>query len=195
MSLAQKTWTGTSLHEVVLAWLRAERETNVAQALSTLPAAIWFPGLSNLLDRPNLSDPDENRARLRILHLIRNIFIAEIPPDTTWYEVHNLTDKDLNELYVVNFPGEWNDRNDSNELVKVARRKQIVLRALPSVWQPPILWGHDRNGPFTIIEGNKRLTAYAGSGQSGLNIPILVGLSPMSCVWHILDHCGFLFRT
>jgi hypothetical protein len=34
--------------------------------------------------------------------MIRNVFVVEIPPDTEWYEVHSLTDKELAELRVVN---------------------------------------------------------------------------------------------
>jgi hypothetical protein len=51
----------------------------------------------------------------------------------------------------------------------------------------PILWGHSKAGPFTIIEGNKRLIAYAATGETTINIPVLIGLSPMRCLWHILD--------
>ncbi len=144
MALAAMRWTRVSIHKVVLAWLRAERETHVAKALVAFPEPVWSLGLSNLLDRPNLNDPDENRAK--------------------------------------------------NELPKVAARKKLPLRVAPSSWERPILWGHDRNGPFTIIEGNNRLTAYAASGQSGLNIPAFIGLSTMRCVWHLSDNSGFLMQ-
>lgn len=40
------------------------------------------------------------------------------------------------------------------------------------------LWGHDRSGPYTILEGNNRLTAYESTGRTGkLSLPVLVGLS------------------
>jgi hypothetical protein len=134
------------------------------------------------LDQPNLDDPEENRARLRLFYLTgRCVFIVEIPPDTEWYVVHDLTDNELGELHVVNYQ-EWNEPEDKNELMKVAARKKIPLREPPSAWQPPILWGHSPTGPFTIIEGNKRLTAYAGSGQSDLRIPVVVGRSVKDAV-------------
>jgi hypothetical protein len=50
MSLDAKTWTPASIHDVVLAWLQAERN-DVAQ-------------LDAALDSPNLSDAGENRERL-----------------------------------------------------------------------------------------------------------------------------------
>jgi hypothetical protein len=125
--------------------------------------------------------------------MYRNVFVVEIPPDTEWFEVRYLTDDDLGELRAVNF-GDWTVPEERNELSKIAMRKQLPLRVYPSNWEPPILWSHSRNGPFAILEGNNRLTAYAGSGRSDLKIPALVGLSPMACVWHISDHCGFLMQ-
>jgi hypothetical protein len=191
MSLAQKTWTRVSMHHAVLAWLRAERDTNVSRVLAQFPVQVWGPGLTELLDHANLGEAEENRARLRLIYMIRNVFVLEIPPDTEWYEVRTLTDADLDELHVVNY-AHWNDPADKNELLKVAARKPQPLRAPPSSWDTPILCGHDRNGPFTVVEGNNRLTAYAGSGQSGLDIPVLVGLSPMRCHWHLLDNAPLL---
>jgi hypothetical protein len=107
--------------------------------------------------------------------------------------VHSLTDNELGDLHVVNYHV-WNDPADKNELAKVAARKKTQLQSDPSRWEPPIFWGHDKNGPFAIIEGNNRLTAYAASGRSDLNIPVFVGLSPMKCVWHILDNAGPLMH-
>jgi hypothetical protein len=132
--------------------------------------------------------------------MYRNVFLVEIPPDTKWYEVRNLTDEDLNELHVVNYH-DFNDPKDQNELVKVVARKaaveqkrqeKIEARGPPTDWDPPILWGHTKAGPFTIIEGNKRLIAYAASGQTGMDVPVLIGLSPMRCHWHTLDNATFL---
>jgi hypothetical protein len=107
--------------------------------------------------------------------------------------VHSLTDNELGDLHVVNYH-EWNDPADKNELAKVAARKKTQLQSEPSSWEPPILWGHDKNGPFAIIEGNNRLTAYAASGRSGLNIPLFVGLSPIKCIWLILDNASPLMQ-
>ncbi len=200
MSLAQKNWRSVSIHRIVLAWLRAERDSGVRNALAGAPELVWAPGLNLLLDRPRLNDVEANRARLRLLYMYRNVFMVEIPPDTKWYEVRTMTDAELKELHVVNFHN-FNDPADQNELIKVAVRKasveqkrneKIEPRGPPSDWEPPILWGHSKAGPFTIIEGNKRLIAYAASGQTGMNVSVLVGLSPMRCHWHILDNAPFL---
>lgn len=173
---------------MLLAWLRAERETN-----ANIRAFAAVPEIATLLDTPNIDDPEENRGRLRLFYIARWVFFFEIPPDTCWYEVHHLRDDDLAALHTVNF-GEWNDPGDRNELIKVAARKQFDLLSSPEEWGSIILWGHERSGPFTIIEGNHRLTAYARSGRSGLNIPVFVGLSGLKCHWHILDQCPVIVQ-
>ena len=185
-------WSPVSMHKVIL--MAACGAPHLCRKeFIALAMAVWSPGLSNLLDHADLNDPEENRARLRLFYIIRNIFFVEIPPDTAWYEVHSLTDQELAELHVVNHSA-WTDPKDKNELAKVAARKNIRLQALPPNWERPILWGHDRAGPFTIVEGNNRPTAYAASGRSALNIPVFVGLSPIACHWHILDNCGVLMH-
>ena len=89
---------------------------------------------------------------------------------------------------------EWTDPADQNELVKVGARKHFQLTNPPSEWGSIVLWGHAKQGPFTIIEGNHRLTAYVGGGGVGLDIPVLVGLSPLKCHWHILDASPLLMQ-
>jgi len=184
MSLASKNWKPISLHNVVAAWLRAERaEVNKRVTVS----------VTRLLDQPDFNDPSENRERLRLLYRIRNLFVLEIPPDTAWFEVDSLTDAELPELYAINHHN-WTDAADRNELAKVAVRKNLILRGTPSAWDPPILWGHDKYGPFTILEGNHRLAAYVASGKSSLSIPVLVGLSMLACHLHRPDNSPPLIR-
>jgi hypothetical protein len=192
MTLVAMQWTRVSLHNVMLAWLRAERH-KLAGPLSAFPPLVWSSGVAMLLDKADLNNAEENRARLRLFYMIRSLYFVELPPDTEWYEVHNLTDSELSELLAVNHQ-DWIDAADRNELAKVAARKNLPLRTQPATWEPPILWGHDRAGPFTILEGNNRLAAYVLSGQSGLKIPVFVGLSPLACVFHILDKCNFLMQ-
>lgn len=193
MSLVDKTWERVTIHHAVLEWLRAERFTNLTRLFAQLPPEVWLSGLTALLDNANLNNADQNRARLRLLYMFRNVFVLEIPPDTEWFLVSNLMDDELSELHVVNYP-EWVDPADRNELVKAAARRKLTLRTPTSSWAMPILWGHDRCGPFTILEGNHRLAAYVFSGTRGLETRVIVGLSPMKCVWHILDECQFLMQ-
>jgi hypothetical protein len=179
MSLSDMTWKRVPVHHMVAAFHRSEQH-RIAGARP--------PELA----RPDLEDPQQNHQRLRYLLLIRRLLIGEIPPDTDWYEVDNLTDADLPRLHVIARCG-WDDPRDRNELHQVAARRPEPLLKPPTEWPPVILWGHQRGGPFTIIEGNHRLTAYAACGsRGGLVIPVLVGLSPTPCFWHVFDQCGKL---
>jgi hypothetical protein len=183
MRLSEMKWRRISVHEMVLEWLRADRDTNVAPLLTAVPEMV------KLLDEPNLSDNVENLERLRVLYMSgRWIFLFEIPPDTEWYEVEHITDEVLNELYTVNY-ADWNHADGTNELAKVAEWRKLIVTSEPSTWKSLILWGHSKDGPFTIIDGNHRLTAYFASGRSGLKVRAVVGLSPMGCLWQRSDGC------
>jgi hypothetical protein len=180
-----------NVHHVVRAWLRAERDSYVAQVQPRTGLSV--PEIAALLDNADLGNPDQNRARLRLLYWTRNVFVLEIPPDTEWYEVWNLKHEHTGELLAVNHAN-WTDPADKNELHNVAKRKAKPLRKELSEWEPPILWGHDRSGPFTIMEGNNRLASYASSGRTDLDIPVFVGLSPLKCLYHLPDQTGPLIR-
>jgi hypothetical protein len=78
MALVHLQWTEVSVHQVVLEFLRGERETR----FNFLP--LWLP----TIDDPNLNDPLENHKRLRLLYAQRGMFMIEIPPDTVWSQVH-----------------------------------------------------------------------------------------------------------
>jgi hypothetical protein len=179
------------MHHVVLAWLRAERDSYVAEVQPKTGLSVLE--IAGRLDSPDLENPVQNRARLRLLYWARNLFVLEIPADTEWFEVRNLKHEHTGELLAVNHAA-WTDKADKNELQKVAKRKAQPLRKPLSEWELPILWGHDSDGPFTIMEGNNRLTSYVGSGQTDLDIPVFVGLSPLKCLYHLPDQAGPLIR-
>ena len=190
--MALRKWTPITIHDVVLKWLLAERKTHVEVRLGLImPSPIWSAGLTKLLEDPNTEDAEENRARLRLLCMYRNANVMEIPPDTKWYAVQNLTERELQKLYVFNHPN-FRSSEDRNELVKVAERiTPSRLTCPPEKWpERPILLGHHKRGPFTILEGNHRLIAYAQSERAGLDISVLIGLSPMRCCLSVLDDCG-----
>jgi hypothetical protein len=96
MSLAGMIWKRVAVHQVVAEFLRSEPH-HLARALSPTSVARLMP----MITSPNTTDPMENHARLRLLHLIRRQLIGEIPPDTRWYEVRNLTDNELPELHAI----------------------------------------------------------------------------------------------
>jgi hypothetical protein len=179
MSLAAQAWSSISVNDAIAEFLLSERHK-----LAQLP-----PNMLVMVDHPNTGDPRENHLRLRLLFYIRAQLFCEIPPDTGWFEVRCLHDEDLAELRVIGRCG-WDHPNDSdNRLFDVAKRKALKLQSAPADWRKPILWGHSKNGPFTILEGNNRLTAYVADRKTpGLNIPVIVGLSPTLCIFHKPDH-------
>ena len=178
MSLASQSWNPISIHTVVAEFLLGER-FKVAQFLPHDKMGV--------VDNADTDNPFDNHFRLRLLFYFRCQLFCEIPPDTVWFEVHSLGDEDLADLRVIGRCG-WDDPGDNNEITKVANRKPGVLSGPPATWRKPILWGHDKNGPFTIMEGNNRLTAYVAAGGSHeLHVPVLVGLSPTPCFFHTPD--------
>src|SRR5258708_30257062 len=88
MALADCQWVPISIHEMALQFLRAERHK--------------FPvDLHPRIDTPQIQDPLENHLRIWMLYRIRAALIGEVPPDTQWYRVSDLTDNELDELLVI----------------------------------------------------------------------------------------------
>jgi hypothetical protein len=173
--LCDQQWKPVSFDEVRLAFLRAEWDR-------------WLPSqLRWLIDEADLGNATENRVRLGLLDLCRGPLLQHVPTSTEWYVVRCLETHHLPELLVIGRCG-WDDERDRNELAAVARRKPLGLKKPAAAWEALILWGHSKDGPFTILEGNNRLVAYAsGSGQPPLGIPVYVGLSADHCHWHLHD--------
>jgi hypothetical protein len=144
---------------------------------------------ARLVTTPDLGASAQNERRRELLCRRRGRLLMYVPDSTEWFEVRYLEEPHLHQLRAINFRS-WNSPGvDKNELPKVARRIRIPLQAAPSEWASPILWGHTRRGPFTVLEGNNRLTAYAGArSRQRLHIPVYVGLSRDPCCWHLPDH-------
>src|SRR6202521_5374495 len=194
MSLANGLWKPVSIHTMALEFLKSERDTYFAQMRAASPGLVNDADVERLLEHADLTNPIDNQQRLRLLYVMRCRYIGEIPPDTQWYDVNTLTDDDVPNLYVTRHPA-WTDPADSNELALVANRKNESAKAPPDEWNRVMLWAHEKAGPFTIIEGNHSLVGYVASKSSGLNIPVLVGLSPTPCYWHPFDAPAIIWLT
>ena len=157
-------------------------------------------------------NPKDNLGRCILLSAKRGGLFDGIPPDTRWYRVEYLRNEHLDELLVMR-ESNWNSESDQNELRKVASRKKIPRRSAPgdrgdrhqilefysddpNKWQSPILWGHDKDGPFTILEGTHRLVWYYGDAQAHPDFKNIVhiGLSDRPCYWHINDATDSVYR-
>jgi hypothetical protein len=117
---------------------------------------------------------------------LRRPLLWHIPPDTTWFKVQHLRREHYRVLRPINHLS-WISPNDENEL------EMAALRATEPCWEPrdewsPILWGHGRTGPLTILEGNHRMTALARSENlDGIALVAFVGLSAHPGLWHLAD--------
>lgn len=177
--LADEAWSPCSLHAVVLTFLRAEWEK--------------WPTLKVrdrrlIAEQADLTDVRQNNERMRALLSVRGPLLGGVPNDTQWFEVRHLRADHFGQLHAINFRN-WNSPADMNELEKVALRKPLQILTPVASWQPPILWGHDQGGPFSILEGNHRLAALAcaAAEHQHWRTLALVGLSPRPCGWHRPD--------
>lgn len=196
-NLESENWLHVTFDRVVLCFLRGE--------------AHLFGSLTeeqcHLIQEPNLRDAEENTRRRELLGQRRGGLFAGVPPDTLWYEVQYLRNEHLDCLLVMREPN-WNSPADRNELGNVAGRRQVSLRSAqknwkegrivefyqtePEQWQSPILWGHSKGGPCTILEGTHRLVWYYSQAIAHPNFKIAayVGLSESRCHWHMPDWFG-----
>lgn len=179
MLLSEENWESCTVHAVVHAFLSAEWDK--------------WPRLHmneqrRIVNDADLDDPAQNNFRERLLRTVRGPMLKWIPSDTAWFRVKFLREVHFGQLRVINHH-EWRAKDDSNELETVAVRKPIKLRGSIASWDPPILWSHDEAGPFTILEGNNRLTALAGceAQRCDCAIEVYVGLSRELCCWHLPD--------
>ena len=179
MGLSSQEWLPAEAAEVWLAFLRAEWDSmrNVTARHDR-----------SLIDKPDLDSLAQNDLRRRILGAWRDPLLLRIPGDTRWHRVRFLNDAHLDDLLVIG-SSDWVDGSDRNELRRVAARRPQELRTPPANWSQPVLWSHDQDGPFSILEGNHRLTGYVVTPALGpLHVECFVGLSPTPCIWHLPDH-------
>ena len=184
-TLAGQEWNPITWDHVVLAFLRSE-------LMISIDKPCYSERDRELLRTPSLTDSNQNKERIERLNRIRWNLICEIPlSDTNWFEVKYLRSIHFPQIRTFNGPY-WNSPNDANELPNVALRIPSTLNSSPERWEPPILWGHTVGGPFTILEGNHRLTAlarYCAECENNFifDLPVYVGLSSSRCKWHLPD--------
>jgi hypothetical protein len=179
--LENEAWVQSSYDAVVLAFLKSEwSRWRLADR-----------GDIRLVTEPDLTDWMQNQTRLALLQAVRGVVLQRIPSDTTWFEVRHLSGCHFWQLHAIH-RSDWSRHSDTNELLEVSRLLPEKLRQESASWGSwrPILWGHSRSGPFTIIEGNHRLTALASAAparQQNVRMTTYVGISSRPCEWHRPD--------
>lgn len=178
--LARQRWEQVTINEIYHAFLKGEFDKCI-QCFGPHATAN-----KALIDNPDFTDESQNCKRAVLLSF-RAPLLFQIPCSTVWHKVTTLEESHLDELIVIGRCG-WDDSNDKNELLNVAKRLNENFNQTLYGLDTPILWGHTKNGPFTIIEGNHRLVAYASlQNRPKLGIPAYVGLSKDYCFFHLPD--------
>lgn len=177
--IRDQKWEEVTVNRVYHSFLKGEFH----KCISCLPFAAKN---KELIDNPDFENESQNCKRAMLLSY-RMPLLLKIPNSTVWHKVVSLRESHIDELIVIGRCG-WDDDNDQNELVNVSKRKPIAMDSHPSNWDTPILWGHTKYGPFTIIEGNHRFVSIASLGNEiKFNIQCYIGLSTDYCCWHLPD--------
>jgi O-antigen/teichoic acid export membrane protein len=166
-----------------------------------LPYRDTFGGI---VARPNFADPVENAKRRALLFTMHLSLWAEIPDDTSWYEVE------------INQPGigavrafpraQWRKiARGSYSITEVSERLRSLRGSLPRDFLSKIdqisddlargnngfgavlLIGTSESGPLTILDGNHRLVAaLEGAPDKVLTLRFMCGLSSRmnQCCWY-----------
>lgn len=179
--LEDEVWVPCSYDAMVLAFLKGEWSRWRLADRSDV----------KLITEPDLTDTTQNQTRRRLLQSVRRSLLSQIPQDTGWFEVRHLGARHFWQLRNIH-RSDWSRYSATNELLKTARTSPERLRQESASWGSwrPILWGHNRTGPLTIIEGNHRLTALAGAPpvrQENIRMMAYVGISSRPCEWHRPD--------
>ena len=164
---------------------------------------------SDIVNRPDLSNPADNRLRRALLYKRRGRLWREIPVDTEWWEVE-LQNSDLQRVRV--FPrNQWRTHSDRGYSLlgtaesigrRISRSSDAFVAKLRSLRAElaqaqatengkrgtVLLIGLTETSPLTIIEGNHRMTAAAlvSPRSAHLHFRFLCGFSP-----HMIDCCWY----
>ncbi|MGB7572990.1 MAG: hypothetical protein WBN53_03950, partial [Thermodesulfobacteriota bacterium] len=139
LPLSKQKWEKVTIHQVYHAFLKSEFE-NCIKSFGQYAMAN-----KSLVDNPDFGNESQNCKRSLLL-CFRAPLLFQIPCSTVWYKVSSLNQSHISELIVIGRCG-WDDENDHNELLNVAKRKTEKLNSSPAGWNAPILWGHTKEGP------------------------------------------------
>jgi hypothetical protein len=166
-----------------------------------LPYQDTFGGI---VARPNFDNPVENAKRRALLFTMHLSLWAELPEDTSWYEVE-INQPGIHEIRA--FPrAQWRKLARGNySLPDVAERLRACRDSLPAEFLSKIdriscdlargrngfgavlLIGTSETEPLTVLDGNHRLVAAIdGAPDRLMTLRFMCGLSPRmkQCCWY-----------
>lgn len=124
-----------------------------------------------VLDNPNFRDMNENKKREKVFMDVRGKYDlwAPIYKSTKWYKTKILLNDEL--VY-----GPFKPRDD-----ELNKGNNLDLNNI-------ILWGHEKSGPFIILEGNHRW--FSRKKNKSYYVNVYVGLSKQKYYIHKITNCG-----
>lgn len=149
-----------------------------------------------LVDKPNLGNPEENAIRKRILLDYRGYYFNGFPQDVSWNYGQLLT-KDIEKLKTINFDYWLNFSDNTRSLTTVAKKIkqgiqyknepndiffQIALAQDKLAIEPVILVGESLR-KLVVLEGHFRLVASLLQEKQNQAIPAIIGLSNKISNW------------
>ena len=166
-----------------------------------LPYRDTFEGI---VARPNFDDPVENAKRRALLFTMHLSLWAELPEDTSWYEVE-INEAEIDAIRA--FPrAQWRKLARGNYSIKqVASQLRARRQSLPAIFLSKIsrisgdiaqgrngfgaviLIGTSEGGPLTVLDGNHRLVAALDGAPDRIGtLRFMCGLSPRmkQCCWY-----------
>lgn len=186
---------------VVLEWLRSER-----WKMGDIP--------NNLLDNPDLNDPEENLERLNMLRSYRSFILDTLPDNIDFKEVR-IQREDLPRLYILSVYDWFMDTGRTFQLANTigslqpGRTANIngslsqishfhdVMRKIPYIesYDPDntdehiVIISTHPGGPWTIIDGTHRASALLSESQRNPNYPwkafLITSPNMSSSHWHV----------
>ncbi len=159
----------------------------------------------HLLERPDLSDPEENAYRRQLLGDFRGYdrqveLFERFPEDVVWYRAI-LSGDELMQVRYIDY-SYWNELSGGTSLPLDAAQtirsgitifdqsNDHFLRMAEDLWQgalfPPLILTalSESSSPRVVLEGHNRLTAYALAQESiPAEIEVLIGFSPGFSPW------------
>ena len=158
------TWKQVPDDEVIWSWLNIEARDPKHQFAKFYEDAI--AGTPIVLEKPNFTNSKENNDRRKVFNKVRGDFSLWKPihESTKWYRTTMVLNNPFKPSKIHGPYPPFNRGPTSYDLNNI------------------ILWGHSKQGPFIILEGNHRW--YSRHPWLPYTSEVYVGISPQSYFQH-----------
>lgn len=169
------TWKSVSEDEIIWSWLKAEMNDPKHQFADSYKKQLENAKIDlKILDNPDFQLAEHNNIRRSIFNKVRGNYSLWKPiyKNTKWYKVKMFVNGPFNHIF-----GPYPPKP----------KEYVKLNLANSKLDGIILWGHYKEGPFIILEGNHRW--YARKKWLPYICEVYVGLSPAKYPLHASSGC------